>query len=304
VTGGNGFIGSTLIPELVRRGHEIWVFERYKPTYGLPRPVPTLYGDVTIYHSIQHTIEAIQPEVVIHLAAISTADIYPYENWEEAIKIHTLGTANVAEAARRTLGEKLRRFLSASSSEVYGQQNEFPLTEDMRPNPNTPYSTGKVGAELYLRYMIETFDFPAVILRPFNTIGTMPRRTVVERTVRQMLDGGPVRLGDPDAIRDFLWIDDHVSAYIACLEDDMAVGETFNFCTNRGVSISEMVEIAKKIVGYDGEVVWGTQPRRPNDIRKLLGSYEKAKLLLDWEPTVSLEEGIKRMCKAWKPIEK
>lgn len=304
VTGGSGFIGSALISELVKRSFEVWSFDRYKPTYGLPRPVPTFWGDITYYHSVQQAMETVQPEVVIHLAAYSSADPLGYEVPDEMFDVNARGTVNVAESARKVLGKRLKVFLFASSSEVYGNQSRFPLRELFKLKPSGSYHVAKIASEYYLRYLHDVFDFPAVILRPFNTYSEhMVRRTVVERAIIQMLGGKECRLGDPNPVRDFLYLSDHTNAYITCLEKrDKAIGNTFNFCTGRGVSIRELAEMIAEMTGFEGEIVWGTRPPRPCDIKKLVGSYEKAKRILGWEPKVSLEEGVKRCIEQFKTV--
>ncbi|MFQ5759007.1 MAG: NAD-dependent epimerase/dehydratase family protein, partial [Candidatus Bathyarchaeia archaeon] len=166
--------------------------------------------------------------------------------------------------------------------------------------PLGPYCIGKIGGELYVKYMVKTWDFPAVILRPFNTIGAMRRRTVVESVVWQMMEGGTLKLGDPASIRDFLWIQDHVNSYLKCLENDKSIGEVFNLCTGRGVSIENLVKIASEITGWNGQVLWNQFKPRINDIYCLIGSYGKAERMLGWKPTVTLEEAIKRMYEAWR----
>lgn len=301
VTGSSGFVGSRLTKRLVELNYEVIGLERYKPTFKLPRPIKTYYGDITYYLAVVRVIKKVRPDVIIHLAAIATQDEYAYANFEEMIRVHTVGTANLIEAAKRNLKCKIQRFLHASSSEVYGQHKTFPLTEESELRPNSPYSVGKIGAELYIRYMYEAYGFPVVILRNFNTYGLTRRRTVVESIVSQMLKGEtPVQLGDPNTTRDFLWIDDHVNSYIKCLENEKAIGQTFNFCTGVGTKIEMVARIAQSFTDWKGKILWNTLPRRKNDIKILIGSHAKATKLLGWKPTVTLAQGIQKMIKTWQ----
>lgn len=298
VTGSGGFIASFLIPRLIKEGFEVIGFERFKPTYGLETEIKTYYGDLVYFHSIAEVIKKEQPEVVCHLAAISTADIFAYENWEEVIHTNIIGTANLIEALRR-YDLKLKKFVFASSSEVYGNQDKFPITENMVFKPNSPYAVSKASSELYLYYCGEAYNFPYIILRPFNTYGKIPRRTVVEKiTLNMLLQKPEIRLGSRTAVRDFLFVDDHVEGYIKAINSEITK-EIFNLCTGRGTSIEELVNIVKGLTNYKGNIIWSSMPPRPNDTKILIGSYEKAKNILGWFPKYSLEDGIKRMIECY-----
>ncbi len=109
-----------------------------------------------------------------------------------------------------------------------------------------------------------------------------------------------VKLGDPTPVRDLLYIDDHVDAYLACLGNKKAIGDVFNFCTGHGVSIKELVEQIAKLVGFDGEIIWGTIPARPLDIKKLVGNCEKAKRVFGWKPKYTLAAGLRKNIDFWK----
>ena len=149
-----------------------------------------------------------------------------------------------------------------------------------------------------------------VVVRPFNTYNrahVRQRHYVVEKIITSMILGAErIHLGDPNTVRDFLYRDDHVEGYIRVLETaledkERIIGETFNLATSRGVTIRELVEIARKLTGWDGEVVWYTHIR-PADIRKLIGSYEKAKKKLGWQPKHTLEEGLRKTIDEWKKV--
>jgi nucleoside-diphosphate-sugar epimerase len=300
VTGGSGFIGSHLIPKLAELGHEVYSLERYVTgRYVLGAKTMTVFGDLRDSFTIRKLVREVQPDAVIHLASISPV-AYSYDHPQEVFEVNMLGTINLAEACLREVPH-FKHFLFAGTSEEYGNQTEFPVKEDAELRPNSPYSVSKVAADKYLQYMRDAYDFPITILRPFNTYGRKDNvHFVVERTITQMLQGKTVKLGDSTPMRDLLYIDDHVDAYLTCLGNEKARGNVFNFCTGRSVSIKELVESIAKLVGFDGEVIWGTIPARPLDIKKLIGSYEKAKRVLGWEPKCTLEEGLKRTIDFWR----
>ena len=301
VTGVTGFVGGHLVPRLVERGLDVYSLERYvtgRYVLGQQRDVKTVFGDLRDYFVVKRMIREVRPEIVIHLAAIS-AVAYSYDHPHEMIETNLLGTVNLAEACLREVPH-FKQFLFASTSETYGN-GPNPKTEETPQNPNSPYAVSKVACDKYLVYMHDAHGFPVTILRNFNTYGRKDNpHFVVERTITQMLQGKTVRLGDPTPVRDFEYIDDHVSSYLTCLDNPKAEGEVFNFCTGRGVSIKQLVDLISKLCDYKGEIFWGTIPARPLDIRELVGDYSKAKRLLGWEPKFTLEKGLQLTIDFWK----
>ena len=301
LTGGTGFIGSHLAPLLVERGFDVYVLERYvtgRYVLGQMREFKTVFGDLREYSTIKKIISEIKPDAVIHLASISPV-AYSYDHPQEVIETNFTGTVNLAEACLREVPH-FGQFLFASTSETYGN-GQNPRGEDTPQNPNSPYAITKLACEKYLMYLRDARKFPMTILRPFNTYGRKDNtHFVVERIIVQMLQSETVRLGDPDPVRDLIYVDDHVNAYLTCLENEKAIGEIFNFCTGSGVSIRQLVEIIRELTGFEGEVIWNTIPSRPLDIMDLIGDYTKAKQKLGWEPKVKLKEGLKITIGFWK----
>lgn len=301
VTGGSGFVCSHLAPKLVDLGYEVYSLERYVTgRYILgTKKAKTIFGDLGDSFTIRKLIRKTQPDAVIHLAAI-TAVAYSFDRPQEIFETNTLGTITLAEACLREVPH-FKHFLYAGTSEEYGNQTEFPITEDAELRPTSPYGVSKMAADKYLQYMRDAYDFPVTILRPFNTYGRKDNvHFVVERIVTQMLQSKTVELGDPTSVRDFLYIDDHVNAYLTCLGNERAKNNVFNFCTGHGVLIKELSELIAELIGFEGEISWSTIPARPLDIQKLVGSYEKAKRILSWEPKYTLEEGLRKTIDFWK----
>lgn len=301
VTGATGFIGGHLVPRLVERGYEVYSLERYvtgRYVLGQRREVKTVFGDLKEYFAVKRIVHEVQPDAVIHLAAVSPV-AYSYDHPHEVIETNLLGTVNLAESCLREVAH-FKQFLFASTSETYGN-GPTPKTEETPQNPNSPYAVSKFACEKYLLYMRDAYSFPATILRNFNTYGRKDNtHFVVERTIVQMLQGKTVRLGDPTPIRDLMYVNDHVNSFLTCLDNQKAKGEIFNFCTGRSVSIKQLVELIGELSDFKGEIIWHTIPARPLDIKELVGDYSKAKRLLGWEPKFTLEEGLKITIDFWK----
>jgi GDP-mannose 4,6-dehydratase len=301
VTGCTGFIGSHLAPRLVERGYDVYSLERYvtaRYVLGQMRKVKTVFGDLKDYFTVKRIIREVQPDVVIHLASVSPV-AYSFDHPHEIIETNFIGTVNLAESCLREV-PNFKQFLFASTSETYGN-GPTPKKEETPQNPNSPYAVSKLACEKYLFYMRDSYDFPVTTLRNFNTYGRKDNKHfIVERAVQQMLSGETVRLGDPMPVRDFLYVEDHVNSYLTCLGDGKAIGGVFNFCTGRGVSIAELVDMLANITGFKGKVIWNTIPKRPLDIAVLIGDYSKAKQILGWEPKFMLEDGLQLTVEFWK----
>ena len=302
VTGGSGFIGAHLIHSLLDAGYDVYSLERYvtgRYVLGGNRTVKTVFGDLCDLFAIRKLVREIQPDAVCHLAAIS-AVAYSYDHPNEVLETNFLGTVNLAESCLREVPH-FKHFLFAGTSEEYGNQDTFPIKETAELRPNSPYAVSKVAADKYLKYMHDAYGFPVTVLRNFNTYGRRDdTHFVVERTISQMLKGKVVKLGDPDPVRDFLYVDDHVDSYIRCLGNEKAIGEAFNFCTGRGITIAQLVDLIKKLINFNDEVIWNTVPKRPLDIAKLVGDYAKAEKLLGWRPKYTLEKGLEFTIDFWK----
>ncbi|MDG6995868.1 MAG: NAD(P)-dependent oxidoreductase [Nitrososphaerota archaeon] len=301
LTGATGFIGSHLAPKLEEQGHDVYTFERY--VTGRPatkHKFKTVFGDLRDYLQVSRAVKDVQPQAIIHLAAISPVS-YSYENPFDVQEVNYIGTVHLAEAALRN-APFLGQFIFASTSESYGNIQP-PMRENNEQLPNSPYSASKVASEKYLRYLHVANSFPITIMRAFNTYG---RKTdhhfFIENMITQMLRSNVVKLGEKDAVRDFMYVDDHVNGYLSALGKKEAIGRAINFCTGVPYKLTDIVEIAKEITGFTGDIIWNTIPRRPYDISQLWGINTLAEELLGWKPTIPLHEGLKFTAEYWDKV--
>lgn len=301
ISGATGFIGTHLIPRLVEEGYEVYALQRQTAgRYVQGQTGNAVFSDLRDFFAVRKVVAELQPDVVIHLAAISPV-AYSYDHPQEVISVNALGTVNLAEACLREV-PSFKHFLFAGTSEEYGNQKEFPIKETAELKPNSPYSVSKVAADKYLQYMWGAYRFPVTVLRPFNTYGRkQDAHFMVERIITQALCSSQIRLGDIKAVRDLLYVDDHIEAYLACLrQGDKAKGQTFNFCTSQGWRVEEVVQLVSKLLGKKLEIVAGTIPKRPLDINMLVGDNAKSQKTLGWAPKVPLEEGLRLTIEHWK----
>ena len=301
VTGATGFIGSHLVPKLVAQGYDVYILLRHiTGRYVLGEQAKgAFFCDLRDYFAIRKLIAEVQPESVIHLAAISPVS-YSYDHPQEVFAVNAIGTINLAEACLREV-PNFKRFLFAGTSEEYGIQTEFPIKEGAELRADSPYSASKIAADKYLQYMRDAYDFPVTILRPFNTYGRKgDTHFVVERAITQLIRSPVVKLGDITTVRDFMYVDDHINAYLTCLDSDKARGGVFNFCTGKGITIGELVHKIGELIGVEAQIIPSTIPKRPSDILVLIGDNSKAKQVLDWSPKFTLEQGLQLAIDHWR----
>ncbi len=311
ITGASGFIGQELGKRLLERNseiHEIHDIERYVtgrynhyPSGKDGKTVSKHYVDLKDYHSVESLVKRLSPDYVIHLAAISPV-AYSYDNYVEVTEVNYVASINLAEAARST--GNLKQFIFAGTSEEYGLailDKSQKLTEESELKPNSPYAVAKIATDMYLQYMGLAYDFPYTVLRPFNTFGRRDNNHFfIERTITQMLKGGTVKLGDSEAVRDWMYVDDHVEGYLKALGNKKAVGQTIQLSTGRGYTTKETAEIIAEMTDYKGSIEWNSTKRRPLDAKVLIGDNSKAKKLLGWEPKYDLKQGLEKTISFWK----
>ena len=298
MTGVTGFIGSHLAEELIKRGYKVYALIRHSPTpvKNIPKEVITMKGDLLDYHSLILAIRSSQPTYIFHLAAMTPVRD-SFDNPFIYQEINYRGTMNLVHASLEC--SILKRFIYASTMEVY-KHKETPMDEESELYGSTPYGVSKIAADYYVRVAGDCYGLPYTILRCCNTYG---RKTetgyLVEKIITMMLTKDKLELdGNPDSVRSFMYVDDHVQAYLYCMKEE-AKNQVFNFAPVKVYSVMEIVETCKKILNWKGEVVYGTNPR-PSEALKLTLDASKAKRILDWEAKVNLEEGLRQTIIYWR----
>jgi nucleoside-diphosphate-sugar epimerase len=304
LTGSSGFIGGELKPLLIRDGHEVYELERYvagRIGRTLPYEKNTYFADLRDNFAITKALEDVDPEIVIHLAAL-TAVAYSYAHPQEALETNLIGTVNLAELCTRFTN--LKQFIFASTAEVYGTRGKLVGREtDKNLFPSSPYAISKLASEKYLQYLHSAFGFPVTIFRFFNTYGRKRDEWfVVERIITQMLNSDKCYLGDPEPVRDFIHVDDHLKAYLHALGNKRAIGEIFNVASGKGISIRELADKIASLTNFKGEIVWHSLPERSLRDLYLVGSNKKIRKVLKVPEPKSLEDGLKETIDWWKHV--
>jgi UDP-glucose 4-epimerase len=297
VTGGAGFIGSHIVRRLLATGHDVRVVDNLST--GRLSNLDEVIGDIEFFEIDIRDADALRVpisgcDVVVHLAALpsvprSIAD--PSASHEA----NATGTLNVLNAARDA---DVVRVVSASSSSIYGAAKELPKCEEMRPLPISPYAVSKLAAESYCRSFFEVYGLEAVALRYFNVFG--PRQdpnseyaAVIPKFIRAFrLGEAPVIFGDGKQSRDFTYVENVVNANVAALKSPEVGGRVYNIACGAGVTLNEISARLREELGAEVEPIHGAD--RLGDVRDSFADISAARTDLGYEPTVTLEEGIRR----------
>jgi GDP-mannose 4,6-dehydratase len=304
VTGVLGFIGTRLAEKLINDNNEVYGLVRRVASRNMDvvrntlKDVTLISGDITDYVSTRNAIKTANPEVIIHLAALSPVRD-SFERPFEYQQANLIGTMNVAHSLLELPDAQTRKIAAASTAEVYGFQGNIPLKEKIPLKPSSPYAVGKAAADMYVQMMFNTFDLHGTILRPTNSYGRkFDTSFLVEYLITQMLKGDDVYIGSPDSVRDYMYVDDHVNAYMLAIKDKKADRQVFNAGTGEGITNRQLAEIVAQKTGYRKKIKFGSYPPgypfRPvvSDQPYLVLDATKIKKALNWAPTVSLSEGI------------
>ncbi len=293
ITGGAGFIGSHLAERLISDGHKVTVLDNFctgrrqnlshikSPNFKIVEiDIAAPYVQLNKYFD--------QIDWVFHLAA--RADIVP--SIVDPLSYHQSnvdGTVNVLIASQNA---KVKRFLYVASASCYGIPKQIPTPETADISPQYPYALTKYVGEQYTLHWARVYKLPVVSLRFFNVYGPRSRTSgtygaVFGTFLAQKLAGKPLTVvGDGNQTRDFTFVTDVVSAMLVAVKSDI-VGEMFNVGSGGTYSINTLV----KLLG--GEVVY--IPKRPGEPDTTLADISKIKRMLNWQPKVTFEEGVKML---------
>jgi NAD dependent epimerase/dehydratase len=302
VTGADGFIGSHLTEALVRRGYNVRAFVYYNSfnSWGwldhcaadVKGRFEVVAGDIRDPHGVKVAMQGC--DVVLHLAAL-IAIPFSYHSPDTYVDTNIKGTLNVLQAARE-LGVK--KFVHTSTSEVYGTARYVPINESHPLQGQSPYSASKIGADQLAYSFFTSFNVPVVTVRPFNTYG--PRqsaRAVIPTIITQIANGAKkIDLGSISPTRDFSYIEDTTSGFIAALESDNGIGETVNLGTNFELSIGDTAKLISKLMDTDVQLESTAERSRPekSEVDRLWADNSKARSLFGWSPVFSGIEGFSK----------
>lgn len=297
VTGGCGFIGSHIVDELLRRGYSVGVLDnlatgREENLSGNISKISLHRGDISDFEFVSKIVPGY--DAVIHEAALVSVT-RSVENPLLTNQVNVEGTINLLKAS---VDSRVRKFVYASSSSVYGDTETLPKRESMITSPVSPYGVSKLAAENYCRTFARVYGLKTVSLRYFNVYGPRqkygPYSGVIPTFIKQVLDGkSPVIFGDGEQTRDFTFVSDVVSANILSLERDVAPGGVYNVARGKTITINELGRLIISILGYTGKIDLVHQSERPGDIRASYADISMAVKELGYSPKYDVGAGLK-----------
>lgn len=297
MTGSSGFIGSHLSP-LLQQTNKIY----------------HLVSDLTNHKAVQDEVLAVQPDIIVHLAARTEVEKSFYEQITFS-EINYVGTVNLIEAAAKV--KRLKNFVFASTMEVYGWQ---PISDEIKqygkpsvsitfdentlPNPNAPYAVAKFACEKYLEYAHRCLDLPFTALRQTNCYGRKDNDFfVTEQIITQMLSNpAEANLGYAEPYRNFIFVSDMLDAWSTVINNPEKCndGSIFTIGPDAPIKIRDYADLIAKKLKWNGTLNWNCKPYRAGEIYWLNSNNNLIKEKLGWEPKVSLDIGLDQTIEIWK----
>lgn len=301
VTGGAGFIGGHLVDALLSLGCRISVIDDLSnstPDHLAslidiePDRVHFFHGSILDDAALAEAVEG--AERLFHLAAVSSVP-RSIADPERSYTVNTTGTVRVAEAARRA---GVKRIVYSASSSAYGQGERLPKVETDTPAPVSPYASSKLAAEHIMLAWAKSYNIATVSLRYFNIFGPRqpadsPYSAVIAIFAKQLLEGqAPIIFGDGGQTRDFTYVSNAVLANLLAGSTDKPLsGEVVNIGSGQRI---DLLTLYRKVAEFCGtpHIQPQHQPARAGDVRHSLADLTRARDLLDYEPVVSMDDGL------------
>ena len=299
VTGGAGFIGSTLVDRLLADGHAVVGLDNYSSgrAGNLQQASQHPHFECVEADIVTADLEALlaetKPEVVFHLAAQidvrrSVADP------EFDASVNVIGTIRLAEAAREAGVRKIVH--TSSGGSIYGTPTKYPTNESIPTDPASPYAAGKVAGEIYLNTFGHLYGIAASHIAPGNVYG--PRQDphgeagVVAIFAQALLSGKPTKIfGDGSDTRDYVYVDDVVDAFVRAAGPH-GNGQRFNIGTGLETSVRRLHSVIAAAAGAPDDPEF--YPPRLGDLKRSCLDVRLAEMILGWQPQVKLDEGVRR----------
>lgn len=293
LTGASGFVGSNIVRVLVSRGEEVHVLLRN----GIPWRLTDLQKKITVHEgdilssALPRILADASPTVIFHLASFGAM---PQE--KDVDRIFDVNVGGITNLLSH-LPKSVELFVNTGSSSEYGIK-DMPMDEDMTPEPVNDYGVAKASATLYALKVAATSAFPIVTLRLFSPFGPYEQKTrFIPHVISSMLHNEQLELSSPSFVRDFVYIDDVVAAYLSCVtQENTVAGHIINIGSGKQHSLGDVVDAVSGLLGELPRVSWDENRKQGRQVEPKIWQADitKAKKLLDWKPAHTLKLGLKK----------
>ena len=292
ITGGCGFIGSEIVKQLSLIGANVTILdnlssgkEKYIEKFS---NVKLIIGDLVDYDLVKDVVK--NKEYIINAAALPfIPDSFHIP--KKFFEVNVNGTINIALATIKE--KKAKRFVHISSSEIYGTAKYTPMDENHPTTPQSTYAVSKLAGERVVFTMHKEHNFPAVIIRPFNSFGpNITQPYIIPEIISQIERSDVIKLGNLNAKRDLTYVSDTVNGIILSLVKEGIVGEVINIGSQRSYSIKDLVNLISEIMGKKVSIETDSSRFRPYDVDTLVCNFDRANRLLGWKPEITVREGL------------
>ena len=307
VTGGAGFIGSHLVERLLKDGYDIVCLDNFNDYYNpqikrnniepflRERNFNLVEDDIRDEDTLEKIFEKYKFQKVIHLAAQAGVRL-SLKQPNLYIDVNVNGTLNLLELSEEY---KIKNFVFGSSSSVYGATKEIPFSEEGKLKPISPYGVSKRTGELLCYTYNHLYNLPFTILRFFTVYGPRQRPDMAIHKFTKLIDEGKeiYLYGNGETSRDYTYISDIVEGIMSALNKDFNY-EIFNLGNSNPTNLSHMISLIEKNIGKSAKVKY--LPERPGDPSITFADISKSKRMLNYNPKIKIEKGIKRFVEWYK----
>ena len=290
IVGGTGFIGTHIVKEALVRGLQVTIISKnHRALSDRIKDVEYLSTDIRNKDSLYNQLKDKTFHYVINLGGYVDHSNYS-SGGGKVFDVHFNGTKNLINCINK---DSLRSFIQIGSSDEYGA-NVAPQNESQRESPISPYSFAKTATTHFLQMLYRTEQFPVVILRPFLVYGPgQGMERFIPQVINGCIEGKKFPTSEGKQLRDFCFISDFVRSIFSSIDNTEAFGEVINIASGEPISIKDVVTKIQKIIAM-GNPQFGKTAYRDGENMELYADITKAKKLLNWQPIISLEEGLKK----------
>ncbi len=312
ITGFTGFVSQHFLELLNHEepGSVVLGIDKNSPDFSF-----STYSDLTITFknidlldrsATDKVLDSFQPDYILHLASVSSVA----QSWHTPLDSFVNNTnifLNLVEQIR--ISKSKCRILSVGSSEEFGEvvEKELPLTEEHPLKPVSPYAVARVSQEMLSKIYADGFSLDIVMTRSFNHIGPGQKDVfVISSFAKQLVQlaknkstNKVITTGNLSIIRDFVDVRDVVKAYYLLLKKGRS-GEVYNICSGKGIVLKDIISKMSELLGIRVETIVNQQLIRPNENKKVIGSCQKIKEELGWQPAINIEKSLTDIIQYWE----